>query len=226
MVDKPVKPRLILLDMDRTIFDTDQHFTDFTDIAAKEYGLDASLLRNHEHQLTKQPGPYSPVDDIRYNNLLPGVDANQLLENIEKQMLANDHDYLYPDVAEFIAGQQEQGNEVVIVTVGTHEYQLHKQRLSSELQSLPIMVTRRAKSELLGAALEFKSEYIKLWYEGIIARAERVTLVDDRTGTFDGRLPKDSRFSGYLLKRSGVGHVEELLNDSLATRITSLSDFA
>ncbi|MBP6880329.1 hypothetical protein KBC31_01725 [Candidatus Saccharibacteria bacterium] len=225
MVDKPVKPRLILLDMDRTIFDTDQHFTDFTDITAREYGLDASLLRNHEHQLTKNPGPYSPIDDIRYNNILPGVDANQLLENIEKQMLANDHDYLYPDVAEFIVRQQKQGNEVVIVTVGTHEYQLHKQRLSPELHALPIMVTRRTKSELLGAALEFKQDYIKLWYEGISVRAEKVTLVDDRTGTFDGKLPTDARFDGYLLKRPGVGHTEELVDNSLATQIISLSQF-
>lgn len=225
MIDTPIKPRLILLDMDRTIFDTDQHFTDFTDIAAREYGLDASLLRNHEHQLTKQPGPYSPVDDIRYNNLLPGVDANKLLENIEKQMLANDHNYLYPDVAEFIRDQQQRGNEIAIVTVGTHEYQLHKQRLSPELHALPIMVTCCTKSELLGAALEFKQEYIKLWYEGIVARAKRVTLVDDRTGTFDGKLPTDPRFSGYLLKRPGVGHKESLSEESRVDLITSLSQF-
>ena len=223
MSESAISPRLILLDMDRTIFDTDQHFTDFTEIVAREYGLSASQLRNHEHQLTKNPGPYSPIDDIRYNNLLPGVDVGELFENIEQQMISNDHNYLYPDVTEFIGKQQEQGNEVVIVTVGTHEYQLHKQRLCTEIIDLPIMVTRRPKSELLGAALEFKPDYIKLWYEGISARAQKVTLVDDRTGTFDGKLPTDSRFSGYLIKRPGIGHVESLSDQQQVQEISALS---
>jgi|GEM_PF-4954152 len=196
---------LYLLDLDRTVFKTDEHFADFCEVLKEKFGIDPSVLREHEHRLQQNPSPYSPLDDIRYSDEID-LDPEEVKSLATENLLAKGKDYVYPDAADFIRKLTQGGDRVVLVTVGTHEYQQHKVTLSSLLQNLPLIVTREAKSKLFAKILQFGEQKTVLESESLKIEADRIYFVDDRAGTFDGKLPTDNRFMPIRLVRQDAAY--------------------
>ena len=199
---------LVLLDLDRTSFKTDEHFKDFCTIISDHFGVDVNVLQEHQHRLTEKPSPYSPLDDIRYDTSV-SVDPNEIRAYADVELKNNEKDYLYPDVEPFLKWHQKQGNEIVLITVGTHEYQTHKQSLSEALQQLPMIVTRQSKSKVINEHMQFiENSGVLLRYEGMNIEADRAMLIDDRAGTFKDTLPlpDDPRLDLIRVVRDGAAH--------------------
>ena len=201
---------LVLLDLDRTAFKTDQHFDDFCAVISDKFGIDASKLKEKEHRLTKKPGPYSPVDDIRYDESIE-VEPGEVLRVAGEELSSNLQDYLFEDVVPFLEWQKQQGNQVVLITVGTHEYQTHKVNLADELIQYPLIITRDSKSNVLTNHLRFiENGGVILQMEDITVEADNAVLIDDRAATFTDAIPmpNDSRLKLVRIRRDGVEYSE------------------
>lgn len=208
-INKKIYDILYILDLDRTIFNTDQHFHDFCEILSSEFDIDPTVILTHEKNITKTPGPYSPLDDIRYSLGL-NISAEDIIEKENKLLSAAPNKYIYPDALEFIENVKNQDNvKVIIATVGTHEYQLHKRLISPVLHNIDMMITARPKSHLFADTLTFLPDCIEVKYESVEEYAKRIIFVDDRAGTFDGQLPKDDRFRSFMIKRSTENRYSE-----------------
>ena len=201
---------LVLLDLDRTAFKTDAHFSDFCELIAKDFGIKAEQLKEREHKLTKKPGPYSPIDDIRYNESI-NVDSSEVLAAINEKLQPNANNYLFPDVLEFIAWNKQKGNPIVLITVGTHEYQTHKQQLIEALKNLPIIITRDTKANELKKRLSFDQDGVRIDGDDFSVRADQAMLIDDRSGTFADTdvMPADERLELIRIRRKDVAYYED-----------------
>jgi len=215
-----------LLDLDYTAFRTDIHFRDFCNVMKDSFDIDVDTIKEHEHRITEKPAPYSPLDDIRYNPADSELDVREILRIAEDKLKTNGLDYLYEDVKPFLQEQMTAGNRIVLITVGTHEYQQHKQRLAPSLQELPMLVTRDTKANLLHRSLSSDSEgRISLSSPEIsVTEAEEVVLIDDRAGTFKEPMPKLERLSLVRLRRPGVPHSETPTPAGIR-EITSLNEW-
>lgn len=202
---------LVLLDLDRTAFKTDLHFSDFCSLIAEEFGISADQLKEREHKLTKKPGPYSPIDDIRYNESI-NVDSNEVLTVVSKKLQDKATNYLFDDVLDFFEWSKQKGNPIVLITVGTHEYQTHKQQLIRDLSDLPIIITRDTKANELKNRLNFiEGDGVLLTGDDFSIKADRAMLIDDRSGTFADTdvMPSDKRLELIRIRRKGVEYYED-----------------
>lgn len=200
--------KLYLLDLDRTAFKTDEHFADFCEVLKTEFGIDADVLKQHEHQLQAKPSPYSPIDDLRYSQI--DVDEEKIKEVALAKLSSNQKNYLYEDVQDFINKVQANGDHVVLVTVGTHEYQQHKLKLCPALDHLPVLITREPKSKLLGEVMNLSDPNKVVFHApDKILEASEVFLIDDRAGTFDNDMPVDSRFHPVRIVRQDAAYSDQ-----------------
>ncbi len=215
---------LVLLDLDRTSFRTDQHFDDFCDLIARKFSIEVSQLREHEHRITEKPGPYSPIDDIRYSQDLE-VDPLEVISTANSELGRNGVNYLFDDVAPFLQWHKDQGNQVVLITVGTHEYQEHKRSLTPLLQEYPIIITRDTKASVLHKCLHFNPSGSGLTLQNgdINLSADKAVLIDDRAGTFRDDMPGDDRLELIRIKRADAEHSETPTPHGIR-EITTLSE--
>lgn len=196
---------LIMLDLDRTSFRTDQHFDDFCEMLSRKFSIQADRLKEHEHRISAKPGPYSPLDDIRYSEDI-SVDPRDVIKIANDELKNNDVNYLFDDVQPFLAWQQVHGNPVVLITVGTDEYQEHKIFLVPRLSEYPIIITQDSKSKILNEALRFLDDKVELKFNDIDVSADKVILIDDRAGTFKDPMPSDPRLELIRIKRLEAEH--------------------
>ena len=201
---------LVLLDLDRTAFKTDEHFRDFCAIISTQFNIDVNQLREREHRITEKPGPYSPIDDIRYNESIQ-VEPSEVISFVSHKMKDDNKNYLYPDVIPFLKWHAEQNNPVVVITVGTHEYQTLKLSLADELAGFPRIITRESKARVLTDSLHFiENGGVLLKTDEFNIEADNAILIDDRAGTFKDviPMPDDSRLELVRIKRQDAAHSE------------------
>lgn len=197
---------IVLLDLDRTSFRTDQHFDDFCALIERRFSINVNQLKEHEHRITEKPGPYSPIDDIRYSEDIT-VDPIEVLEAANNELKMNGVDYLFSDVKPFIEWHKSRGNQIVLITVGTHEYQEHKRSLVPLLQEFPIIITRDTKAHVLQKHLDFgQNEGVQLTVDGQTYAGDEALLIDDRAGTFKDEMPSDERLKCVRIKRADAEH--------------------
>ncbi len=194
-----------MLDLDRTSFRTDQHFDDFCEMLSRKFSIQADKLKEHEHRISAKPGPYSPLDDIRYSDDI-SVDPIEVIKVANEELKNNNVNYLFDDVEPFLDWNKERGNPVVLITVGTKEYQDHKISLVPRLNDYPLIITQYSKSKILNESLSFLEDRVELNFDDINISAEKVMLIDDRAGTFKDSMPTDPRMKLIRIKRLEAEH--------------------
>ncbi len=194
-----------MLDLDRTSFRTDQHFDDFCEMLSRKFSIQADKLKEHEHRISAKPGPYSPLDDIRYSDDI-SVDPIEVIKVANEELKNNNVNYLFDDVEPFLDWNKERGNPVVLITVGTKEYQDHKISLVPRLNDYPLIITQYSKSKILNESLSFLENKVELNFNDINISAEKVMLIDDRAGTFKDSMPTDPRMKLIRIKRLEAEH--------------------
>lgn len=196
---------LVLLDLDRTSFRTDQHFDDFCEILRSKFAIKVDKLKEHEHRISAKPGPYSPLDDIRYSEEIT-VDPREIIQVANEELKNNNVNYLFDDVEPFLDWHKKRGNPVVLITVGTDEYQEHKRSLVPRLSEYPMIITQNSKSKILNESLIFLDNKVELRFHDIEISSEKVVLIDDRAGTFKDQIPNDPRLELIRIKRIEAEH--------------------
>ena len=194
-----------MLDLDRTSFRTDQHFDDFCEMLSRKFSIQADKLKEHEHRISAKPGPYSPLDDIRYSDDI-SVDPIEVIKVANEELKNNNVNYLFDDVEPFLDWNKERGNPVVLITVGTKEYQDHKISLVPRLNDYPLIITQYSKSKILNESLSFLENKVELNFNDINISAEKVMLIDERAGTFKDSMPTDPRMKLIRIKRLEAEH--------------------
>lgn len=181
-----------ILDLDRTLFNTNKNAELFISVVRKHNPGLADRLKQNDDEFKLRGASFSMRAFI----------ADQLskeeLEAVEKEYLdaVRTVDLLNPGAREIINALSEQGIPFGIVTYGVFEGQTLKLR-ASQLDRYPHLVTQvREKGELITTWLkEGKFDIpIELAPDGLVV--EEVILVDDRALSFEG-LPAGAR--GYWL---------------------------
>lgn len=222
--DKKIYDILYILDLDRTIFDTDQHFHDFCEVLKVEFDINPVPILMHEKSITKTPGPYSPLDDIRYN-LEISISPEEIIEKENSLLASSSNKYLYSDAIVFLEKiKQQKNSKIIIATVGTHEYQMHKRHISPALHGIDMMITSRPKSQLFAESLTFLPDIIEVNHESVQEYAKSIIFVDDRAGTFDGNLPDDHRFQSFRIIRPLKDRYSEQTSQPSVPKIKELPE--
>lgn len=217
---KPAK-RLYFVDFDRTVFRTSEHFKDFCEVVKEKFNIDVDELAKHERDMTQNPGVYSPLDDLRYSGHSDDL-IDRINSTVREELVERKKDYLYDDVMEFFTTQRSRGNHVVLITVGTHEYQEHKRILVPALINLPMIITREPKGRVIKEKLGVYEDQVALNYHGALYEADKAILIDDRAGTFDKEMPKTDRLELYRMVR-GDSPYDETTPEGVK-EITSLTE--
>lgn len=184
-----ITPRsLYFVDFDRTLFNTQQFFQDFSTILAHYFKLSGPKLRHiakeHDRVRVKPTGIFSAFDVIREQR--PDCNLDDI-KRITRQELAG-RTYTFADAAEFINALARHDSEMRIITVGADEYQYFKRDFAPELHRFPFIVTQQTKgAELKASQPEFEH------YASVV-------LIDDRGTTYDDDW-RDLGIKGIRLRR-------------------------
>ncbi|GAC1369806.1 MAG: hypothetical protein NVSMB39_2030 [Candidatus Saccharimonadales bacterium] len=166
---------LVILDFDRTIFNTARYYQDFLDMVGEAYGADFTASLDAAQQAEKYFDPFAHC-------LSQGVDY----ETVKTQLLAY-HDrkyegaadmssYLFADAVELIQALQADPNITVgIITTGTSQSQEFKLSQCPELNDIPREIISENKGRRVRRDLE---EFNSVHFDG--AAYARFALVDDR----------------------------------------------
>lgn len=137
---------LLLLDLDRTLLNTDLFFEAMWRLAARVYGVDAGKEMERAHRYFTY---YDDSYDYRFfDHLQEAVSSTRQTASPEKFSVAARNEYanafLYPDVTDDIVRSIDE-----IVTFGGAEYQRLKLFVSPRLQNIPHRITLKHKSDLI-----------------------------------------------------------------------------
>jgi hypothetical protein len=166
-----MKP-LLLLDFDRTLFDTNVFRFTLWSALERLYGVDP------EHEIEAARGFYSYNDELYDYNFFAHLSSLDLgdIEEVKSALhqALTGHRFLYQDAMSALNLQDKY--DIRILTYGNAAFQLFKISLCPELAAIPVETT-----------LEHKGEYLKTHHEG-----EAIVLVDDKN--LHGELPGNARF--------------------------------
>lgn len=156
-----MKPNVLFLDLDRTLFDTARFMPVLWHALAKRYGLD------YDHCMALVPQFYRALGDYRYYDLKIhlqeglGIDPDEAIEAVTPELAS--YDFMFPDAAELLEWQKTH-YEIRVLTFGPEWVQRFKLRFAPDIAHLPCDMI-----------LEPKSDFIAREYAG-----RRGLLVDDR----------------------------------------------
>jgi hypothetical protein len=199
-----MKP-VILLDFDRTLFDTDSFWADFSICLAEASGLKSSVIfKDYENYVSDK----DKLRFIDYDNLILRHSINHkfVLELMKKRM-SNKH-YLFADVLPTLKLLElnDKQIEVAILTFGQYKFQKMKISLCKELKNTTTYVTLLPKNEFIQYYLSGRTGY----------------LVDDKAGQnlpagwvevhLNRQVPLDSanRIKSRLFEISNLAQISEI----------------
>lgn len=136
--------KVLLLDLDRTLLDTNKFLQAFWQAMAHAYGVDA------EHEMAMVPEWYHAIGEYRYYDLKMhleqglGKNAEEVVETLRPQLQGQD--FLYPDVQEMAKWQEHKEYEIRVVTFGPQWVQLLKLQFTPSLAHLPSDIMLESKS--------------------------------------------------------------------------------
>jgi FMN phosphatase YigB (HAD superfamily) len=187
-----MKNHLYVLDLDRTLFNTDRFANDLIALLSKQFGIDAAAYRQEMGQY------FDPVteayDFYRHATTATGASPGELNTAIQAGLPSQS--YVYEDVAPWLAHHQQAGMEIVVMTTGHRSFQQLKLDYSPELAKLPHIITPHNKGAVLKQYLANTQSASEL----PLTQYNRVILVDDNPITFEG-LGRTSRIAAYQLAR-------------------------
>lgn len=139
--------KVLFLDLDRTLFNTDLFIKEFWHAAATLYNFDPI------HQLTQVASWYEPVGDFGYYSVedhvraVVGKTAAEVGQAVRPMLKATN--FAYPDTAEITAWQARGDYELRILTFGGEWLQKYKLSLTPTLNSLPYDIILVAKGDFI-----------------------------------------------------------------------------
>lgn len=186
----------LLLDFDRTLFNTNKFYEAVWRVLAARYGVDPDV------EITRAQDFYTYVDDFHDYDFFAHIDALRIGSKAEVSTVLKAElmgiDFLYPDAQDAL--RLKHRYELSILTFGNEPYQRFKLGFCPELQDVPTRIT-----------LMRKGDYIRGHNAG-----QEVTIVDDKQ--LVGTLPEHVRF--IHLDRQ---QFEPVLHHDTHTSISSLS---
>jgi len=183
---------LVVLDFDRTLFDTAQYYADFLEMIAGLYGANTAedLGTAEKNSQNFDPFAYLLEKGITYDTLTSQFDA------FVGQKYPRGNSYLFPGATELARhlGRRRRTHSIIITT-GSLPYQQFKLRLAPELSELPHQIIGDNKGEILqkqfsqASAVEFNHR-----------RYSRFILVDDKASALTPIAPHRRYVLIHLLR--------------------------
>ena len=201
---------LVVLDLDRTLFNTAQMYEDLTDMIASTWGTQvAQQMRSHE-AASEHLDPFKYLEEahgITYDSVVSAFSTYQA------QKYPDGHSYLYPDVTGLLAYLRRRPRTVVrIVTTGTELSQRFKLAISPELRGIGAEIISGNKGERLENAFS-QAGAISLGGRHF----EYFVIVDDKDSALTPIEAHDRRLLIHLLRpnakfkdRTGRSDVREI----------------
>jgi hypothetical protein len=173
-----MKHHLYLLDLDRTMFDTDRFCHDLITVLVDQYSID------HEAYVSELPR-YLEADTGSYDfyaqaMAATGASKDELDAIITKNL--SGHPYIYDDVAPWLAHHDQDQTEIIVITVGHDWFQSLKLHHSPELKTLQQIITPTNKGEVVRQGLVATETGYQLPFA--TGHYRNITLVDDNPSTF------------------------------------------
>lgn len=136
--------RLLLIDFDRTLFDSGRFIAAWWSWLGQRYGLSA------EQELSRIDDFYSYVGDWRNYDFMSHLASLQLPTTVEQVMTdgrqaLTGQDFLYSDARRLLARVADR--EVRIVTFGNAAYQRYKLSFCGDLDHLPVDIIEEDKAD-------------------------------------------------------------------------------
>lgn len=188
--------RKLLLDLDRTLFDTTLFVQTLWDWIEQVYGVDAEASRYGMKQYFTYVGEMYNYDFFTHIREL-GIDGAELTKRAQAELTGS---FVFDDVEEFL--QTTKDLDRAILTFGADNYQQFKISLCPELSGLEVHMTQG-----------FKHDYIKTHWPDA-----STLLIDDRL--LEEGLPSVTQF--VLIDRA---QAEPTVDQGNYRSINSLSSF-
>lgn len=188
--------RKLLVDLDRTLFDTTRFVQTLWDWIEQTYGVNADAARYEMKQYFTYVGEMYNYDFFQHIHEL-GIDGEELVKRAQAELTES---FVFGDVAEFL--QSTAGLDRAILTFGANNYQQFKISLCPELSGIEVHMTQG-----------FKHDYIKTHWPD-----QPTLLIDDRL--LEDNLPTITRF--ILIDRA---QARPVIDQGNYQSIDSLSSF-
>lgn len=131
---KQIPELVVVLDLDRTLFDTAHYMMDIGQLLQNEYGISPQLFisRYNEYYLERNGLHYYDFfSHLRTLNLQADAVERLILDKLAGQ------NYLYDDVPLFLDLVSQRTDTCMILTFGVRRFQSWKYRLSPALAAVP-----------------------------------------------------------------------------------------
>lgn len=202
------KSTFYVLDLDRTLFNTDAYVGKYIEIARQ---FDEKVAQKLQFIWGEQ--------DISLRGWVTKEQGNLFQQNIEailEKEVAPD-DLLMPGAKEFLAALRAKQIDFGIATFGDRPYQAHKLQLGG-LSDIPFIMTGESKGELIASWQDKAGAFVLPYSLGDSSvKYHEIVLIDDKARSFKG-LPKQAR--GYWLSETNDNALP--LHEGVIERITSL----
>jgi beta-phosphoglucomutase-like phosphatase (HAD superfamily) len=162
--------RKLLIDLDRTLFDTTLFVQTLWDWIEQTYGISADASRYEMKQYFTYVGEMYNYDFFKHIADL-GIDGNDLATRARAELTGS---FAFDDVVEFLRATKDLDR--AILTFGADNYQQFKISLCSELSGIDVHMTQG-----------FKHDYIETHWPD-----QSTLLIDDRL--LEEALPSVTRF--------------------------------
>lgn len=165
---------LLVLDFDRTVFDTHRYYQDFLAMLTAEYGEALTEDLRVAETANKYFDPFAHLigQGISYDDAVAAFHRF----HVAKYGQRPEGSYIFPDAGEFITRITKRPHtKLTIITTGTLMSQRFKLSLCPELQPLPAMIISGNKGVHLQQDIDAHQAVI---LDGVAY--QRIALVDDR----------------------------------------------
>jgi hypothetical protein len=189
--------RLYLADFDRSLFDTARFQNDlFRKFTSGDSARETEFIAAIPSFSDPATGFY---DFFEHAGAYTGMTRSQIIEHIKATI--PDPDYTFPDSREWVARQRESDDAIVILTVGSRDYQNLKFTYAPSLGHLPYNVINANKSQFLHAELAGRQvpPYSVSFTPGSF---DEIILIDDSAVHLQ-HLPSSAGILGIHLVRPG-----------------------
>ncbi len=191
---------LVVIDLDRTLFDTARNFNDFMDMLKAVYGNEL-INKMKEVEATTQH-----FDRFAYLQAHHGLRYGQLVADFRSfvsRTYGENHSYLFPGATKLIAFlQQEPHTHLLIITTGSGQSQRFKLGLCPELAGLPHKIIGHNKGAALQAEFDAASA---VSHDG--RHFNDFVFIDDKADAIAPIQPAPNRLLIHLL-REGAKYPE------------------
>ena len=207
---------LMVLDFDRTIFDTHRYYQDFLAMLKAEYSEAVAQDMRLAEASNKYFDPFAHL--IEQGVSYEEVTAAFLRFREDKYGSQAEGSYLFPDATEFIAEiSQRPHTKLAIITTGTLMSQRFKLSLCPQLESLPAMIIPGNKGIHLQQDIDAHAAVL---VDG--TAYQRIALVDDRDDVLAHIRPHQGHQLFHIV-RPGSKY-QPTISRSDIREITSLTD--